>query len=305
MYTENALEWCVLVCYIYETFGERTRTDAIDQCILNALERLYLIPDVAPLIIMQVPATLAAALEKAQAYEEGLDMVNEMNLINEKLTNNLTIATEEITVTTSHKTIGTIEIIETTEITIEKLVLVSNVERKDISLGTVLIAKIIPTTPHIDDSSDEDIPIKRPREINIPESKSSLNTFGLPKTTSVPVPKVVKTEITPKKKSKKKELQNQSASLSWADALEVPSIRKSFFEALRKPKEKEIKLADQEYSLKTNALKCNVAVGVYTMPTIVDSGAAISIVTRDAMEQLGYKIEEASISGNFFGRNIP
>ncbi|RHZ45002.1 hypothetical protein Glove_700g16 [Diversispora epigaea] len=92
------------------------------------------------------------------------------------------------------------------------------------------------------------------------------------------------------------QLQNQPAGLSWADALEVPSIRKSFFEALRKPKEKEIKLADQEYSLKTTALKCNVAVGVYTVPTIVDSGAAISIVTRDAMEQLGYEIEETSKS---------
>ncbi|RHZ85474.1 hypothetical protein Glove_65g24 [Diversispora epigaea] len=179
-----------------------------------------------------------------------------------------------------------------------------------------------------DDSSDEDTPIKRPRETNIPEPKPSLNTFGLPKTMSVPVPKVVKTEITPKKKSKKKEvikmvkgnkekkkenatrpplfrkknfdiveqLQNQPADLSWADALEVPSIRKSFFEALRKPKEKKIKLADQEYSLKTTALKYNVAVGVYTVPTIVDSGAAISIVTRDAMEQLGYEIEEASKS---------
>ncbi|RHZ45921.1 hypothetical protein Glove_642g24 [Diversispora epigaea] len=179
-----------------------------------------------------------------------------------------------------------------------------------------------------DDSSDKDTPIKRPRETNTPEPKPSLNTFGLPKTMSVPVPKVVKTEITPKKKSKKKEvikmvkgnkekkkgnatrpplfrkkdfdiveqLQNQPAGLSWADALEVPSIRKSFFEALRKPKEKEIKLADQEYSLKTTALKCNVAVGVYTVPTIVDSGAAISIVTRDAMEQLSYEIEEASKS---------
>ncbi|RHZ84945.1 hypothetical protein Glove_74g6 [Diversispora epigaea] len=168
------------------------------------------------------------------------------------------------------------------------------------------------------DSSDENTPIKRPRETNIPEPKPSLNTFRLSKTTSVLVPKVVKTEITPKKKSKKKEvikmmkgnkekkkknatrlplfrkkdfdiveqLQNQPAGLSWTDALEVPSIRKK----------KEIKLADQEYSLKTTALKCNVAVGVYTVSTIVNSGAAISIVTRDAMEQLGYEIKEASKS---------
>ncbi|RHZ45488.1 hypothetical protein Glove_673g60 [Diversispora epigaea] len=56
------------------------------------------------------------------------------------------------------------------------------------------------------DSSDEDTPIKRPHKTNIPELKSSLNTFELPKTTNVPVPKVIKTEITPKKKSKKKEV---------------------------------------------------------------------------------------------------
>ncbi|RHZ78184.1 hypothetical protein Glove_166g134 [Diversispora epigaea] len=274
------------------------------------------------------------------------------------LTNNLTIATEEITVTTPHKTIGTIETIETTEITIEKLVRGKEghiswdcPDRKD-NLDNSAHAKLVEVEEeskkeedkllqHLleaydaylgkrerDDSSDEDTLIKRPRETNIPEPKPSLNTFGLPKTTSVPVPKVVKTEITPKKRSKKKEvikivkgnkekkkenatrpplfrkkdfdiveqLQNQPAGLSWADALEVPSIRKSFFEALRKPKEKEIKLADQEYSLKTTALKCNVAVEVYTVPTIVDSGAAISIVTRDAMEQLGYEIEEVSKS---------
>ncbi|RHZ77693.1 hypothetical protein Glove_174g13 [Diversispora epigaea] len=39
---------------------------------------LQLLPHIAPLITMQAPATLAAALEKAQAYEEGLDMVNEI-----------------------------------------------------------------------------------------------------------------------------------------------------------------------------------------------------------------------------------
>ncbi|RHZ53194.1 hypothetical protein Glove_444g36 [Diversispora epigaea] len=178
----------------------------------------------------------------------------------------------------------------------------------------------------LDNNSDEDTPIKQPHETNIPEPKLSLNTFGLPKTTSVPVPKVVKTEITSKKKSKKKEiikmvkgnkekkkenatrpplfrkkdfdimeqLQNQPVGLSWADALEIPSIRKGFFEVLRKSKEKEIKLADQEYSLKTTALKYNVAIEVYTVPIIVDSDAAISIITRDTMKQLGYEIEEAS-----------
>ncbi|RHZ44117.1 hypothetical protein Glove_757g19 [Diversispora epigaea] len=79
------------------------------------------------------------------------------------------------------------------------------------------------------------------------------------------------------------QLQNQPASLSWADALEVPSIRKSF-----------IKLTDQKYSLKTIALKCNVTVEAYTILTIVDSNVVISIITHDVMEQLRYEIEEAS-----------
>ncbi|RHZ87059.1 hypothetical protein Glove_41g153 [Diversispora epigaea] len=48
---------------------------------VNQHKRLFikgLLPHIAPLITMQTPATLAAALEKTQAYEEGLDMVNEV-----------------------------------------------------------------------------------------------------------------------------------------------------------------------------------------------------------------------------------
>jgi hypothetical protein len=41
------------------------------------------------------------------------------------------------------------EIIETTEATIVKLALVSIVERKDISLGTVLIKRIIQIMQHM------------------------------------------------------------------------------------------------------------------------------------------------------------
>ncbi|RHZ82602.1 hypothetical protein Glove_108g69 [Diversispora epigaea] len=48
---------------------------------VNQHKRLFikgLLPHIAPLITMQAPGTLAAALELAQAYEEGLDMVNEI-----------------------------------------------------------------------------------------------------------------------------------------------------------------------------------------------------------------------------------
>jgi hypothetical protein len=37
-----------------------------------------LLPDIAPLVTMSGPATLAAALATAQQYEEGVDMVNEI-----------------------------------------------------------------------------------------------------------------------------------------------------------------------------------------------------------------------------------
>ncbi|RHZ87058.1 hypothetical protein Glove_41g152 [Diversispora epigaea] len=344
---------------------------------------------------MQTPATLAAALEKTQAYEEGLDMVNEVEPRKRKGKKKIVESSDEedeeeeeerkpkktvfkkkkketkVTFDPAHNLDDLAKKFEKMQLNlIQKMEKNNNREtrtcfkcekeghiswdcpdHKDNSDNSAH-AKLVEVEEesekekdkllqHLleaydaylgkrerDDSSDEDTPIKRPRETNIPEPKPSLNTFGLPKTTSVPVPKVVKIEITPKKRLKKKEvikivkenkekkkenatrpplfrkkdfdiveqLQNQPAGLSWVDALEVPSIRKSFFEALRKPKEKKIKLADQEYSLKTTALKCNVAVGVYTVPTIVDSGAAISIVTCDAMEQLGYEIEEASKS---------
>ncbi|RHZ86625.1 hypothetical protein Glove_48g209 [Diversispora epigaea] len=325
------------------------------------------------------PGTLAAALELAQAYEERLDMVNEIEPRKQKGKKKVVESSEEeerkskkivlkkkkketkVTFDPAHNLNDLAKKFEKMQLNliqkIEKLTTQEGhiswdcPDRKD-NLDNSAHAKLVKVEEesekeedkllqHLleaydaylgkrerDDSSDEDTPIKRPRETNISEPKPSLNTFRLSRTTNVLVPKVVKTEITPKKKSKKKEvikmvkgnkekkkenatrpplfrkkdfdiveqLQNQPVGLSWADALEVPSIRKSFFEALRKPKEKEIKLADQEYSLKTTALKCNVAVGVYTVPTIVDNGAAISIVTRDAMEQLGYEIEEASKS---------
>ncbi|RHZ77812.1 hypothetical protein Glove_172g9 [Diversispora epigaea] len=370
---------------------------------VNQHKRLFikgLLPYIAPLITMQAPGTLAAALELAQAYEEGLDMVNEIEPRKQKGKKKVVESSdeeEEEEAEEERKPKKTVlkKKKKETKVTFDPAHNLDDLAKKFEKMQLNLIQKMEKLTTQVnqqpnyrnrgnnrdnssqnnwnnrnnrnnrnnnretleveeesekeedkllqhlleaydaylgkrerDDSSDEDTPIKRPRETNIPEPKPSLNTFGLPKTTSVPVPKVVKTEITPKKKSKKKEvikmvkgnkekkkenatrpplfrkknfdiveqLQNQPAGLSWADALEVPSIRKSFFEALRKPKEKEIKLADQEYSLKTTALKCNVAVGVYTVPTIVDSGAAISIVTRDAMEQLGYEIEEASKS---------
>ncbi|RHZ51621.1 hypothetical protein Glove_476g25 [Diversispora epigaea] len=278
---------------------------------VNQHKRLFikgLLPHIAPLITMQAPGTLAAALELAQAYEEGLDMVNEIEPRKQKGKKKIVESSDEeeeeeeeerkpkktvlkkkkketkVTFDPAHNLDDLAKKFEKMQLNLiqkmEKLTTQVNQQpnyrnrgnnrdnssqnnwnnrnnrnnrnnnretrtcfkcgkeghiswdypdRKDNSDNSAH-AKLVEVEEesekeedkllqHLleaydaylgkrkrDDSSDEDTPIKRPRETNIPEPKLSLNTFGLPKTTSVPVPKVVKTEITPKKKSKKKEV---------------------------------------------------------------------------------------------------
>jgi hypothetical protein len=375
-----------------------------------------LLPHIAPLVTLRTPANLGEALEAAQAYEEGIDMVNEVEPRESKRRGKIDYSSDEeeeekpkksvkkskekkqVTFDPAHNLDDLAKKFEKMQLNlIQKMEkLTSQVNRtpdnrnnfsnfsrnnrdnrgnrnnrsdtrtcfncgqvghiawdcpkkkEDKGSGSSAHAKFVEVEENgdsenedellqklleaylgkheRDESDDDDVTIKRPRAVNEPSasaSKGNLNTFGLPKGKPI-----VKTEMTPKPKGKKKEiikitkdkkdkkkedisrpplfkkkdfniveqLQKQPAGMTWADVFEIPSFRKSLFEALRKPKEKEIKLADQEYSLKTTALKCNVSIGEYTVPTIVDSGAAISIITREAMEQLGYEIEEASKS---------
>ncbi|RHZ48438.1 hypothetical protein Glove_551g5 [Diversispora epigaea] len=179
---------------------------------------------------MQAPATLAAALEKAQAYEEGLDMVNEIEPRKRKGKKKVVESSDEeneeeeeerkpkktvlkkkkkeakVTFNPAH---NLDDLDNSNNSAHAKLVKVEEESEKE---EDKLLQHLLDAYDAYlgkrerDDSNDEDTPIKRPRETNIPEPKSSLNTFGLPKTTSVPVPKVIKTEINPKKKFKKKEV---------------------------------------------------------------------------------------------------
>ncbi|RHZ86105.1 hypothetical protein Glove_54g130 [Diversispora epigaea] len=189
----------------------------------------------------ETPATLAAALEKAQAYEEGLDMVNEIEPRKQKSKKKVVESSDEeekeeeeeerkpkkttlkkkkketkVTFDPAHNLDDLAKKFEKMQLNlIQKMEKLTTQEghiswncpdRKDNSDNSAHAKLVEVEEEKRDDSSDEDTPIKRPRETNIPEPKPSLNTFDLPKTTSVPIPKVVKTEITPKKKFKKKEV---------------------------------------------------------------------------------------------------
>ncbi|RHZ79445.1 hypothetical protein Glove_146g21 [Diversispora epigaea] len=305
---------------------------------VNQHKRLFikgLLPYIAPLITMQAPVTLTAALEKAQAYEEGLDMVNEIEPHKQKGKKKVVESSDEedeeeeeerkpkktvpkkkkketkVTFDPAHNLDDLAKKFEKMQLNLiqkmEKLTTQVNQQpsyrnrgnncdnssqnnwnnrnnrnnrnnnretrtcfkcgkeghiswdcsdRKD-NPDNSAHAKLVEVEKesekeedkllqHLldaydaylgkqerDDSSDEDTPIKRPRETNIPEPKPSLNTFGLPKTTSVPVPKVVKTEITPKKKSKKKEtikMVKENKEKKKENATRPPLFRKKDFD---------------------------------------------------------------------------
>ncbi|RHZ54442.1 hypothetical protein Glove_427g15 [Diversispora epigaea] len=71
-------------------------------------------------------------------------------------------------------------------------------------------------------------------------------------------------------------------------------IKRKVIEALRKPKEVSARFTNQEDSLRTTTLECDIIVNGYTVPATIDSGAATSIIARNTMEQLGFDIEEAT-----------
>ncbi|RHZ73565.1 hypothetical protein Glove_230g180 [Diversispora epigaea] len=191
-----------------------------------------LLPHIAPLVTMQAPGTLAAALELAQAYEEGLDMVNEVEPRKQKKKKKVYESSDEEEEEEEEEKKPKKTTTKKKEKSKEGHISWDCPDHKDNSNNAVH-AKLIEVEEesgkeedkllqHLlntydaylgkcerDDSSDENVIIKRPcerKEPNTPEPKQNLNTFGLPKTNNVPVPKVIKTEITPKRKSKKKEV---------------------------------------------------------------------------------------------------
>ena len=173
-----------------------------------------------------------------------------------------------------------------------------------------------------DSDSDSDFQIKKPRTDNIIKTTytpmeiqhtGTLGTFGIKPTKKDNKKKIKpitwkksKTDI---KKDKKevplllrglefdivKQLEKQKVELTLSQVLQLdPKQKKKLLKALRKPKELDIKLVNQNLIPKTTVLECQVEIDGNDIPAIIDSGAAASIVTRDTIEQLGYEPEEAS-----------
>jgi hypothetical protein len=73
-------------------------------------------------------------------------------------------------------------------------------------------------------------------------------------------------------------------------------MKRTLLNDLKPARKVDVKTADQEYRPRVTSLKCTIDVDGYSVPAIVDSGAAVSMITRDTMEQLGYSIDEPSNS---------
>ncbi|RHZ63035.1 hypothetical protein Glove_333g13 [Diversispora epigaea] len=92
-----------------------------------------------------------------------------------------------------------------------------------------------------------------------------------------------------------KKLREQKIEITLPQLFKISSNEKrKVIEALRKPKEVSARFTNQEDSLRTTTLECDIVVNGYTVPATIDSGAATSIIARNTMEQLGFDIEEAT-----------
>src|SRR6185436_8371816 len=175
-----------------------------------------------------------------------------------------------------------------------------------------------------EDSTDEETEeTKKPRTgdyFKIPET----NTFEIPFCKEPKVENKTKTAIPRKsnkkksptklketKKSKKKEvprllrteefdiakqMQKQEVGITWSQLLQLSGMKRTLMKNLKVSRKVDVKTADQEYRPRVTSLKCAIDIDGYTVPAIVDSGAAVSMITRDTMEQLGYSIDEPSNS---------
>ena len=76
-------------------------------------------------------------------------------------------------------------------------------------------------------------------------------------------------------------------------AHEIPKYRSGLQRAIRRTREKDIALADNDKTC-TSAAKCTLRVGSKVTAAIVDSGAATTIMTKPLLEKLGYHIDRPS-----------
>ncbi|CAG8792324.1 6245_t:CDS:2, partial [Dentiscutata erythropus] len=149
-----------------------------------------------------------------------------------------------------------------------------------------------------DSDSDEDFQTKKLRTDNIIKT-----TYTLMEIQPTETLKTFEIKSTKNNKKKMKPIAwKKSETVVKKNKKEVPlllrepefDIKKKLLEALRKPKEFDVKLVSQNLIPKTTVLECQVEVDGNNISAIIDSGVATSIVTRDTIEQLGYELEKAS-----------
>ncbi len=89
-------------------------------------------------------------------------------------------------------------------------------------------------------------------------------------------------------------LRKQTVEITVPQLLQMSNDQTKRLKAsLKRPKEIAIRFTDQD-EIKTTTLECEIVVNGFQVPVTIDSGAAASIISRNAMEQLGFDIEEAT-----------
>ncbi|RHZ55248.1 hypothetical protein Glove_417g43 [Diversispora epigaea] len=152
---------------------------------------------------------------------------------------------------------------------------------------------------------------ERPFEGNTPNKEQktynqTMNTFGNSK--PVTSPKVTWNNTTPKNFKKeqqttlrpktKTQIRNTKKSRTPRKLLITKILnqeaRTKMNQVLRKLNKVKVGLADQEFVPRTITLNCYVTIDECPVPTVIDSGAAASLISKETMEQLRYNVEEPS-----------
>src|ERR1700722_15163992 len=90
-------------------------------------------------------------------------------------------------------------------------------------------------------------------------------------------------------------LQNLPCGLSVGQAAhEIPKYRFGLIRTVRRTREKETNLIEQEMGEQTTAAKCDLYMGKTPVTAVIDSDTTTSIITKPLLEFLGYPITRPS-----------
>jgi hypothetical protein len=87
---------------------------------------------------------------------------------------------------------------------------------------------------------------------------------------------------------------NTPASATLAQMLKYPDQRKRLAEMLKRATQKDANLVESNNQYRTTAMKCHIRIKNNPVVAVLDSGAAVSIITKSLMKKLGLEIQESS-----------